>query len=302
MTAHSSDSQRLAAQSLPRQRRAALRQAPPESDPGQGITAASPEHRCRDLTLNAPGATAAVRVREFRAEREDLTRQLQWAAEGLAQSRRTQVAAAETTLRRQHPLRALLRGVSENRAQEVSIAREMHRILAEAPSPCPEEKAWAVRLAGLRLVGAELAELPLGWHVLHGVPLRRSEPDLDHLLIGPAGIFTVSTTVHPRQRIWVAPTAMTVDGQYHAALPAVRRQAEASASLLAARTGWQIPVTPLVVAVGAAGIRVVEQPEDVTVLTAGGLVNWLTDQPLLLRADQAVRVFDAARRCATWHG
>lgn len=45
--------------------------------------------------------------------------------------------------------------------------------------------------AGERKVGAILEDLPPDWHVLHGVWLGHG--DIDHVLVGPGGTFTIET-------------------------------------------------------------------------------------------------------------
>lgn len=47
---------------------------------------------------------------------------------------------------------------------------------------------------GERKVGAILESLAPDWHVLHGVWLGRG--DIDHVLVGPGGTFTVETKSH----------------------------------------------------------------------------------------------------------
>jgi hypothetical protein len=50
---------------------------------------------------------------------------------------------------------------------------------------------------GERKVGAILESFAPDWHVLHGVWLGRG--DIDHVLIGPGGVFTVETKSHGGQ-------------------------------------------------------------------------------------------------------
>ncbi|MCE0446144.1 NERD domain-containing protein [Streptomyces tricolor] len=48
-------------------------------------------------------------------------------------------------------------------------------------------------------MGRELERLAsYGWHVLHGVP-KSNGGDIDHLLIGPGGVFSLNTKTHPRR-------------------------------------------------------------------------------------------------------
>ncbi|WP_449657794.1 nuclease-related domain-containing protein [Streptomyces longisporoflavus] len=66
-----------------------------------------------------------------------------------------------------------------------------------------EWDSWRMGLAGERRVGGELQRLSRsGWRVLHSVPLPR-DVDIDHLLIGPGGVFSVNTKRHFGKSVWV---------------------------------------------------------------------------------------------------
>ncbi|MEU6678553.1 nuclease-related domain-containing protein [Streptomyces sp. NPDC046925] len=91
----------------------------------------------------------------------------------------------------------------------------LRRLLAEeGPSPVQRVLSWLLRresewdswrmgLAGERRVGGELQRLSRsGWRVLHSVPLPRNV-DIDHLLIGPGGVFSINTKRHFGKPVWV---------------------------------------------------------------------------------------------------
>ena len=57
-----------------------------------------------------------------------------------------------------------------------------------------ERAMWARGEAGERLVGAELDRLaPHEWWVFHAIPRGSAGTDIDHLVIGVGGVFTVNT-------------------------------------------------------------------------------------------------------------
>lgn len=58
-----------------------------------------------------------------------------------------------------------------------------------------EANRWLRGAEGERAVGAVCAELEAdGWHAIHDVSLGRG--NIDHILIGPGGIFTIETKSH----------------------------------------------------------------------------------------------------------
>ncbi len=77
-----------------------------------------------------------------------------------------------------------------------------------------DERAFRVGAAGEEAVGPRLERLvKRGWRVLHSVPVGAGQSDIDHLLIGPGGVFTINTKNHPGGKVWVGQPAIRVNGQ-----------------------------------------------------------------------------------------
>jgi hypothetical protein len=113
---------------------------------------------------------------------------------------------------------------------------------------------------GERKVGAILEDLGPDWHVLHGVYLGRG--DIDHVLVGPGGTFTIETKAS-RARIEV-----------RRIYPRTLSQAYAESKVLAKVSGLE--VTPLLVfseafLVGSLPTR----RQGVTILPARMLASYL---------------------------
>jgi hypothetical protein len=58
----------------------------------------------------------------------------------------------------------------------------------------PSAERWARGAAGERKVGATLEGLGPDWHVLHDIYLGRG--NIDHIVVGPGGVYTVETKSH----------------------------------------------------------------------------------------------------------
>jgi hypothetical protein len=58
----------------------------------------------------------------------------------------------------------------------------------------PEADRWARGARGERKVGATLEALGDDWHVLHDISLGHG--NIDHILVGPGGTFTIETKSH----------------------------------------------------------------------------------------------------------
>ena len=55
---------------------------------------------------------------------------------------------------------------------------------------------------GERLVGKRLAKLGHEWRVLHSIPIGGRGTDVDHLVIGPGGVYSLNTKNHSGKKVW----------------------------------------------------------------------------------------------------
>jgi len=76
---------------------------------------------------------------------------------------------------------------------EIALGALLAIVLASAAIE-PSAERWARGAAGERKVGATLEALGPGWHVLHDIYLGRG--NIDHIVVGPGGTFTVETKSH----------------------------------------------------------------------------------------------------------
>ena len=91
-------------------------------------------------------------------------------------------------------------------------------------------QAREVGADGEATVGARLDRLKEdGWQVLHSVPVGARGCDIDHVLIGPGGAFTVNTKNHRTADVWVAKPTLMVNGHKESYYAKSRYEAERAA-------------------------------------------------------------------------
>ncbi|GHH78709.1 hypothetical protein [Promicromonospora soli] len=156
----------------------------------------------------------------------------------------------------------------------------------------PDEQHRAIRrrISGARAVAGELWELVARrptWRVLQSVQSDGGALELDQLVIGPGGIFSIHTVYRPEQEI-------TAD----AALNEARRTQE----ILGRATRVPITVQPVIVFVRADEPQVAGPPNGFEVLTADELVPWLQKLKPVLTERELEIVHLAARDLRTWAG
>lgn len=191
------------------------------------------------------------------------------------------------------------------RAQAESLrpASPVRAFLARAFQVDTGERSWRVGADGEEKVGARLERLvskDSRWHVLHSIPVGSRGSDIDHLVIGPAGVFTLNAKHHPGKTVWVRGDTLRVDGHRTSYIRNSRFEAERAARLLSAAAGAAVPVTGLIVPVRAKDVVVKRQPEDVFVVPRMHIVRWLQSRPAAMDDSTARLLFDIARRSTTW--
>ncbi|GAA5198108.1 hypothetical protein GCM10023346_34480 [Arthrobacter gyeryongensis] len=164
-----------------------------------------------------------------------------------------------------------------------------------------DSRPWYTGAVGELAVARVLARLGPEWTVLHAVPVGAGTSDIDHVLIGPAGVYTVNTKNHSNQRIWVAGRTLMVAGTKQRYLPNAMHEAARAAKLLSAAAGLAVEVTGVLVFVEPKGITVRERPESIPVLSDGQLLRWLNRRRPVLTPEQLARIVAVAGLPGTWH-
>lgn len=167
-----------------------------------------------------------------------------------------------------------------------------------------DERAWRLGASGEETIGAKLEKLEAhGWRVLHSVPIGENGSDVDQMVIGPGGVWTINVKNHPGKKIWVAPRQIRVDGHIVPYLRNSEFEANRVRKLLAAQLGWEPYVrSALVFMTGTLvpQVTIKGEPEHVEILDRMDVVRRLKRQPVRLSAEQVGAVFELARRSTTW--
>lgn len=191
------------------------------------------------------------------------------------------------------------------RAQAVARRRAapVQTFLARMLGLHTEERAWRIGADGEEKVAARLARLVAHdprWRVLHSVPVGAGESDIDHVLVGPAGVFTLNAKHHPGARIWVYHDAVRINGTRVPYVRNARFEAARAAKLLTAAYGRPVEVTGVIVPVNANDITIKAAPTDVVIVNRRRVDGWLASLPAQLDDATVDAIFEAARRPETW--
>ena len=193
------------------------------------------------------------------------------------------------------------------REQAVSaqVAAPVRTLMARAFGVHTEERAWRIGAVGEEKVGTQLAKLVKKdprWRVIHAIPVGNRGSDIDHLIIGPGGVFTANAKHHPDAKIWVGGNTVMVNGSKQPYVRNSRHEAARASDLLTQGCGFPVFVEGLIVTVNAADVVVKSQPDGVTVVPRMQVTKWLLRHGEVLGSEAIDAIYDLARRSTTWRG
>jgi hypothetical protein len=160
--------------------------------------------------------------------------------------------------------------------------------------PSLDAVAWRRGAVGERRTARRLAALERhGWAVLHDLAVPRSQANIDHLVIGPGGVFVVDSKQY-RGRLALDPSGGLWHGRFPLA-PAVR------AVSFEADQAAQVLTDPDVVVVPVMAVHGTQVPwgkvvmEGVPVVPARRLPSMLRQLPAVLGPERVASLADQAR-------
>lgn len=174
------------------------------------------------------------------------------------------------------------------------------RLLGTSPLT-PDTEPWYKGALGEIEVGRILSGLGPGYEVLHAVPVGKADSDIDHVVIGPAGVFTLNTKNHSGQKVWVAGGTFMVGGHKPPHIHSSVFEAKRAAKRLSTAAGRPVEVAAMLVLIEPVSLDIKSRPDGVEILTASRLKRWLSRQPQRLQAAEVEHIAAAARAPGVWH-
>lgn len=162
------------------------------------------------------------------------------------------------------------------------------RLAVDAWGARPTTESWRTGAEGEAMTARKLARLPEGYVVLHDRRMPRSRANIDHVVIGPTGVFTVETKHYSSEVVIRRGSVRRAGRSMTGVVDQAGRQAEAVRSLL----GCDVRA---VVCVQGAGVSVegwFSKPfvDGVRFCSGRRLRAVLTKLPNVLAAEDVIRL------------
>jgi hypothetical protein len=249
-------------------------------------------------TLNEPPAEAGTPATATPAHRRDEPSAGPHAVGGRPQAEGRQTGRQTRRQTGRQAARRPRRGLREQAA--AFVPRSGSRLLSRLAGGPAEASLGRAGADTDEPVARHLARLARqGWRVLDDVQLAGGTV-VDHLVIGPAGVFAVDVKRHPGAKVAVGARVVSVNGAQHPYMRDIRQEAAQVARLLSSACGFPVNVIPMLVFVGASSMRSSAPVPDVLVLRSEDIDRLLRRLPERLMLGTSERIFAAARREQTW--
>lgn len=147
-----------------------------------------------------------------------------------------------------------------------------------------------------------LKNLGPGFTLLHSAPVADTAADVDNLVIGPTGVFTIMTRNHSGYRIHVEGDILSVNSRRTNHIRDARFEAARAAKLLTPEASGKVTVIPLIAIVDPRPLAFGKsRPTDVVVVPSAGLTRAITRRKTVLTDAAITDLVARAELSGAWH-
>lgn len=157
-------------------------------------------------------------------------------------------------------------------------------------------RAWGIGARGETITESELEQLPDGFELLHDRRLPGARGNVDHVVIGPGGVFVVESK-RMTGKLSIRGDAVYVRGRNTHIVDQVLHQAEVLEDVLRGAGIEDVPIRPILYVQKADATLLVGRPLGVPIVQSGrGLRRQVTGVGAELGADGVARVTEVLDR------
>jgi hypothetical protein len=120
---------------------------------------------------------------------------------------------------------------------------------------------------------------------------------VEHVVIGPGGVFMIRIEHQPAANVWVSERAMTINGRTTTHLNEARFETRRAGGRLTKLCGFDVTVQSVLVLIGAT-VHTASRPAEVHVRAQHDLRDWLCVQPVRLTVEAVAAICQSFDRTA----
>jgi Nuclease-related domain len=187
------------------------------------------------------------------------------------------------------------------RAQDAVPERgRLARIFGKSPLGAETQPLYQ-RAVGEIEVGMILDTLGAEWVVLHALPKDVGSSEINHLVIGPGGVFAVATKNHSGLNVWASERTFMAEGIRYPYIRNLEYEIGAAEQMLSTAAGHEIKISGILAVVTPKSLEVPDEHRDVAIVSASDVVHWLGSRPRIFSATDVRSISAAASLASTWY-
>ncbi|MCC7127750.1 MAG: NERD domain-containing protein [Microbacteriaceae bacterium] len=184
-------------------------------------------------------------------------------------------------------------------ARELPPRSALSRLFGISPLPSRLRSSYQSALGEVAIADT-LASLGEDCYSRHSIPIGKSDSEIDHLMVGPMGVFTISVQPLAGKSLWVGDVTVIVDSEREPFIRDCEFEAVRATQLLSDAVGERVDVTPCLVVVDPRNVTVARSPKKVAVLTPRELRPWLSSLKTEISESRLKEIRAAAEADSTW--
>jgi Nuclease-related domain len=184
--------------------------------------------------------------------------------------------------------------------QAVATRTQLGRIFGRSPLSAETQSLYQ-RVIGEIEVGTILDSLGAEWIVLHALPKDIGSSEINHLVIGPGGVFAVATKNHSGLDVWASERTFMAEGIKYPYIRNLEYEIGAAEQMLSTAAGRPIEISGILAVVTPKSLEVPDQHRDVAIVPASDLIRWLGSRPRIFSKNEINTISAAASLASTWY-
>jgi hypothetical protein len=161
--------------------------------------------------------------------------------------------------------------------------------------------SWARGVEGEQETALRLSALGDEWSIYHALPIGPGRKDLDHLVIGPTGVFAINSKHRHDKDVHIEGGHIRYGLDWTNDTQSVGLDAQAASAALSNVSGSHVPVTGVISLVCPGSVHG-DSGQSCAVLEADDLVDYLLSQPVIYNSSEVATLDAVVQAPGTWRG
>jgi Nuclease-related domain len=156
------------------------------------------------------------------------------------------------------------------------------------------------RVVGEIEVGATLDSLGAEWVVLHALPTATEGAEIDHLVIGPGGVFAIATKNFAGLDVLASERTFIAGGIRYPYIRNIEYEIGRLERMLSTAADRPVQISAILALITPKSLDVPDAHRDVAIVRAADLVGWLRNRVHTVSSEDVTSIASVAAQLSSW--